>query len=100
MKKSMTYAQSLIKPKMMGINMKQVTDYLVPWNVVVLFDDKKYHEIEAHIASEDFENKHLGALSLYGKEIYGLAIRNPINDCLFHKTYTMSLNNLLRMGII
>lgn len=75
--KSMTYAQSLIKPKMMGVNMKQVTDYLVPWNVVVLFDDKKYHEIEAHIASEDFENKHLGALSLYGKEIYGLAIRNP-----------------------
>ena len=75
--KSMTYAQSLIKPKMMGINMKQVTDYLVPWNVVVIFDDKKYHEIEAHIASEDFENKHLGALSLFGKEIYGLAIRNP-----------------------
>lgn len=75
--KSMTYAQSLIKPQMMGINMKQVTDHLVPWNVVVIFDDKKYHEIEAHIASEDFENKHLGALSLFGKEIYGLAIRNP-----------------------
>lgn len=75
--KGMTLAQTLIKPQMPGLNMKQVTDHLVPWDVVVIFDRNLYHSIQAHIASADFENKHLGALAMGNREIYGLAIRNP-----------------------
>jgi len=75
--KGMTLAQSFIKPQLMGINMKQVTDHLVPWDVVVVFDRNLYYEIQAHVASEQFENKHLGALALGDREILGIAIRNP-----------------------
>ena len=79
--KGMTLAQSFVKPKIMGINMKQVPDHLVPMDTVVILDERIYHEIQAHIMSMDFENKHLGALALGDKEIYGMAIRNPMLWC-------------------
>lgn len=75
--KGMTMAQALIKPCVMGVNMKQVTDHLVPWDVVVIYDRDMYYDIQAHVASGIFENKHLGALANAHKEVYGLAIRNP-----------------------
>ncbi len=75
--KGMTMAQALIKPSVMGVNMKQVTDHLVPWDVVVIYDRDIYYNIQAHVSSGIFENKHLGALAMGDKEIYGLAIRNP-----------------------
>ena len=75
--KGMTLAQSFIKPQLMGVNMKQVTDALVPWDVVVVFDRDIYYKIQAHVASGTFENKHLGVLALGDREIYGCAIRNP-----------------------
>ena len=75
--KGMTMAQSLIKPQVLGLNMKQITDYLVPWNVVVIFDDKKYQEILETVSIDVYENKFLGSLIEQNKDIYGLAIRNP-----------------------
>ena len=75
--KGMTMAQSLIKPKIMGINMKQLTDHLIPWDVVVVYDRNLYHQIQAYVVSDDYENSDLGAVTMHGKEIYAFAVRNP-----------------------
>ena len=75
--KGMTMAQSLIKPQVMGVNMKQITDHLVPWDVVVIYDRNIYHNMQAYVMSDEYENKHLGAITMHGKEMYGMPIRNP-----------------------
>lgn len=42
---SMKLVQSLIKPKILGIGMKQVVDHLIPKDVVVITDYRKYKKL-------------------------------------------------------
>lgn len=79
--KGMVIAQSFVKPEVMGLSMKQVPDHLVPWNVVVIYDDKNYQKILEDVTKSTFENKFLGSLTLIDNIIYGAAIRNPMLWC-------------------
>lgn len=42
---SMMLVQSLLKPKIMGIGMKQVVDHLIPKDVIVITDYRKYKKL-------------------------------------------------------
>lgn len=72
--------QSLVKPKIPGVNMKQVTECLLPSDVVVISDDYLYRRIVQQAEHEDLANP----VSILNIDIELLTENNKNENKLMH----------------